>query len=67
MSSCQFIERSRHARKPFTYLFRFAANSDAEMVRRIEKAPGHNAGLIFFQQELAKRVSMPAGELRKRN
>src|ERR1700722_1661499 len=65
MFSRKFIERGSTCGTPFTHLFRVAANSHAEMLRSVEKTPRSDAGLIFFQQELAKSVSVPTGELRE--
>ena len=65
MFSGEFIERGSDSRKPFAHLFCVAADSHAEMFRSVKKAPGDDACLIFFQQELAKSVSMAAGKLRE--
>src|SRR5580693_9034668 len=65
MFSRKFIKRSGHPRKSFAHVFRFAANSHAEMLRSVEKPPGNHAGLVFLQQKLAKSVSVPTGELRE--
>src|ERR1700722_5737067 len=65
MFSRKFIQGSSNPRKPFAHLLRFAANSHAEMFGSVEKSSGNDAGPIFFQQELAKSVSVSAGELRE--
>jgi hypothetical protein len=61
----ELVERGGDAREPFADIFRFAPDTDAEVVRRFEESAWHHARLVLIAQKVAEGFGMAAGEVRK--